>query len=538
GIPDAFIEPVSDPLGDLVARYARTHGPFVTTDIGERFALGVAVVAVTLDRLSITGRVTRGEFRPGSAGTEWCDTGVLRLIRRRSMAKLRKEIEPVPGDALGRFLPAWQHSQRWFAAGGPLRGTDGVLRVVEQLQGAVLPASALEQLVLPARVVDYQPNMLDELTTSGEVLWAGHGSLPGNDGWISLYLADNAPMLLPAREPANESTGSDSAAGGLAEQVVAALSGGGALFFRELSARVNSTDDRALADAIWQLVWDNLLTNDSVAPLRVLLGSGRPRHRQGTASKRGRPVLPSRTGPPAVGGRWSLLPLPSGDATRRSHALAEVLLDRYGIVTRGAVQAEGTAGGFAAVYRVLTAFEEAGRCRRGYFVEGLGAAQFALPGAVDRLRGLAGADREDSPRALVLAATDPANPYGAALPWPVKPAAGDREGSIREPVGHRPGRKAGALVVLVDGALVLYVERGGKTLLSFEPEATLDAGASASSRIDAAVDALALAVRDGWLGRLDLERADGASVFTSPLAVALEAAGFRATPRGLRWRSS
>jgi len=561
GIPDAFVEPVTDPLGDLVARYARTHGPFVGTDVAERFALGVAVVSATLDRLSATGRVTRGEFRPGSAGTEWCDTGVLRLIRRRSMAKLRKEIEPVPADALGRFLPAWQHSQRWFAAGGPLRGTDGVLRVIEQLQGVVLPASALEQLVLPARVVDYQPAMLDELTTSGEVVWSGHGSLPGNDGWISLYLADNAPMLLPTRDGAAQAAGPIAAIeageriGDPAGQIVDALAGGGALFFRELSARVNSTDDLALADAIWQLVWDGLLTNDSLAPLRVLLGSGRPRHRQGPATRRARPVLPSRSGPPSVGGRWSLLPQPTGDATRRSHALAEVLLDRYGIVTRGAVQAEGASGGFAAVYRVLTAFEEAGRCRRGYFVEGLGAAQFALPGAVDRLRGLADADRGDGLRALVLAATDPANPYGAALPWPAKPSAADANPSassvagpstnapsgarapVREAVGHRPGRKAGALVVLVDGALVLYVERGGKTLLSFENDVTPNGDGQTSSRLDAAVDALALAVRDGWLGRLDLERADGGSVFTSPLAVALEAAGFRATPRGLRLRS-
>jgi ATP-dependent Lhr-like helicase len=544
GIPEVFTEPLADPLGDLVARYARTHGPFAATDVATRLSLGTAVVTATLERLSVAGRVARGEFRPGNTGTEWCDAAVLRLIRRRSMAKLRKEIEPVAPAALGRFLPAWQHA---FTPAGPLRGVEGVIRAVEQLQGLVLPASALEQLVLSARVVDYQSSMLDELTTNGEVLWAGRGSLPGNDGWVSLYLADNAPVLLPPREPAD-------VGGELPARIVDVLDGGGALFFRDLAARVGSTDDRELAATIWGLVWAGVLTNDSLAPLRVLLGSGRgagqaalSRNRAG--SRRSRPVLPSRTGPPTVGGRWSLLPAANTDATRRSHALAETLLDRYGIVTRGAVQAEGIPGGFASVYRVLTAFETAGRCRRGYFVDGLGAAQFALPGAVDRLRNASSHHADDGPRAMVLAATDPANPYGAALPWPTQPSrlsglARDAHARETQHSGHRPGRKAGALVVLVDGTLALYVERGGKTVLSFDPEdvnaqtdSLLDETGDPPTRLRAAVDALALAVRDGWLGRLDLERADGASVLTSPLAVALEAAGFRATPRGLRLRS-
>ena len=304
------------------------------------------------------------------------------------------------------------------------------------------------------------------------------------------------------------------------------LSGGGAMFFRELSNRVGSADDRELASALWELVWSGLVTNDSLAPLRVLMGTSRAvRHSRPPSARRGRPVMPTRAGPPTVGGRWSLLPIPVADETRRSHALAETLLDRYGVLTLGAVQAEGVPGGFAAVYRVLTAFEEAGRCRRGYFVEGLGAAQFASPGAVDRLRTGTPSDADDSPRAIVLAATDPANPYGAALPWPTR--HGERE-------GHRPGRKAGALVVLVDGALAVYVERGGKTLLSFEPDGT---EASPELFMRTAVEALALAVHDGWLGRLDVERADGASVLDSPLGAALEAAGFRATPRGLRLRS-
>jgi ATP-dependent Lhr-like helicase len=512
GIPEAFTEPVPDPLGDLVSRHARGHGPFVAATLAQRLGVGIAIVNDTLERLAAAGKLTRGEFRPGGSGLEWSDVAVLRSIRRRSMAKLRKDVEPVSPATLGRFLPAWQQ------IGAPLRGADGVLRAVDQLQGAIVPASALEQIVLPSRVAGYSPAMLDELTVSGEVLWAGHGALPGNDGWVALYPADNAPLLLPPLDPGVEPDALQSA-------VLDALDGAGALFFRDLSNRLGATDDRALADALWELAWAGRLTNDSLAPLRVRLGAG---HARRPASRRpgrpGRAPLTSRMGPPTVAGRWSLLPERSADATRRSHALAEALLDRHGVVTRGAAQAEGVPGGFAAVYRVLAAFEEAGRCRRGYFVEGLGAAQFALAGAVDRLRAFDPAQAGSS-RTLVLAATDPANPYGAALGWPPPPKpTGDATTT-----GHRPGRKAGALVVLVDGELALYVERGGKTLLSFgDPDDT--------PKLRAAADALALAVRDGLLGRLDVERADGGSVLSSPLGAALEEAGFRATPRGLRLR--
>ncbi|MCW2545512.1 MAG: dependent helicase, Lhr family [Frankiales bacterium] len=520
GVPEVFMEPVRDPLGDLVSRYARTHGPFHALDVAARLGLGVAVVDGALARLSATGRVVHGEFRPGGSGLEWCDAEVLRSLRRRSLAKLRKEVEPVPPTALARFLPAWQGIG---VAGG--RGVEGVLRAVEQLQGAAVPASALETLVLPARVAGYSPAMLDELTTSGEVLWAGSGSLPGNDGWVSLQLADTAPLLLP---PVLEVSSTP-----VHDAVLEALGDDQALFFRSLADRVGSVEDSALQAALWDLVWSGLLTNDTLSPLRALLGSGSTSHsaRRGPV-RRGRALGVSRGGP-LTAGRWSRVPARSEDITLRTHALAEALLERHGVVTRGAVVAERSPGGFSAVYTVLKALEESGRVRRGYFVEGLGAAQFAAPGAVDRMRALAkpaveeplwtvpvpgGWDaqrrRRDEARALVLAATDPANPYGAALPWPT--------GS-----GHRPGRKAGALVVLVDGVLVLYVERGGKTMLSF----TEDEGCVAP-----AADALALAVRDGALGKLTVERADGEPALSSPLGVALEAAGFHATPRGLRLR--
>jgi ATP-dependent Lhr-like helicase len=578
GVPEAFTEPVADPLADLMARYARTHGPFAADVVAGRYGLGVAVVTMTLRRLAAAGRVVEGEFLPAgppapagllstARATEWCDAEVLRLLRRRCLAKLRKEAEPVPPEVLARFLPAWHG----IGVTGVRRRADAgtVLEVLERLAGTPVPASAFETLVLPSRVPGYSPALLDELTSAGEIVWSGAGALPGGDGWLVLAPADSAPLLLP--EPGEISMTPLHAA------VLEVLGGGGAMFFRMLSDRVGALTgghpptDTEVADAIWDLVWAGLLTNDTLAPLRVALGGQQrraaaparavPRPRPGGAGRRygfGRPSMPTRSGPPTVSGRWSLTPervSRDTDQTMRAHALALTLLERHGVVTRGAVAAERIAGGFAAVYPVLRAMEEAGQCRRGYFVEGLGGAQFALPGAVDRMRALAdparggqggrggrggwgrgglggtvspqergdpGGSSPRADRAVVLAAADPAQPYGAALPWPERPG--------ETPSSHRPGRKAGALTVLVDGALVLYVERGGRTLLSWSDDAEpLDLGAAA----------LATAVRDGALGRLTVERADGERAGgDSPLTQALEAAGFRPTPRGLRLRAS
>ncbi|GHF82598.1 DEAD/DEAH box helicase [Streptomyces filamentosus] len=527
GVPEAFTEPVKDPLGDLLARYARTHGPLTSSQVAARFGLGGAVTDGALQRLAATGRVVQGEFHPSGIGQEWCDATVLRRLRRRSLAALRHELEPVPPAALATFLPQWQH-----LGGSGLRGIDGLARAVEQLQGAPVPASALERLVLPSRVRDYSPAMLDELTTTGEVVWAGAGSLPGKDGWVSLYLADAAPLLLPPPHPLELTA--------LHESVLTALAGGYGLFFRQIADQVRITThpdatDPQLADALWDLAWSGRLTNDTLAPLRALLGSGRtagstahrarrtvPRGRFGTPGAT-RPV--SRSGPPTVSGRWALLPPPEPEPTHRAHALARTLLDRHGVVTRGAVAAEGVEGGFSAVYRVLSAFEDSGQARRGYVVEGLGAAQFAMDGAVDRLRAAStardrGVEAAAGPRAVVLVAADPANAYGAALPWPEPPTG----------AGHKPGRKAGALVVLVDGELTLYVERGGKTVLSWPAEPDDPA-------LTAAAGALAEAARAGALGTVTVERINGTASLTSPLARPLEAAGFLATPRGLRLRS-
>jgi ATP-dependent helicase Lhr and Lhr-like helicase len=538
GVPEVFTEPVPDPLGDLVGRYARTHGPFQPGEVAQRLGLGVAVVTATVQRLVGTGRLVTGEFRPGGTGQEWCDADVLRSVRRRSLARLRQEVEPVPVDTLARFTPSWQ------SVGSRMRGPDGVLAVVEQLAGALVPASALESLVLPARVRDYSPAMLDELTSAGEVLWAGAGGLPGGDGWVSLVPADLGPLLLPEPLEVPEA----------GPAVLEHLASGQALFFRGLSDLAGSTDDAAFADLVWDLVWAGALTNDTLAPLRTRLSGGGTHKRQPAPprprldrsrygrTRLGRPAMPTRSGPPTMAGRWSRLPDRETNATKRTTARAEALLERHGVLTRGAVVAEQVAGGFSAVYPVLRAFEENGRARRGYFVETLGAAQFGTPGSVDRLRSFASPDRVPG-GAVVLAATDPANVYGAALPWPERPGAtgeddGDPGGAVdvgegtgggRRGAGHRAGRKAGALVVLVDGELVLYVERGGKTLLSWTEDETA---------LKEAATALSGAVAAGALGRMVVQKADGASVHEStPLSAALQAAGFTATPRGLRVRA-
>jgi len=514
GVPAAFIEPVDDPVGDLVSRYARTHGPFVLQDVASRFGLGTAVVHDTLRRLAADRRVVDGEFRPGATGTEWCSVEVLRRLRSRSLAALRQEVEPVDAGTLGRFLPAWQ------SVGGTLRGIDGLAQVIDQLAGVSLPASAWETMVFPARIANYSPAWLDELTTTGEVIWSGNGVLPGSDGWVSFHLADTARLTLP--EPSGDDTTE------LQRSILEAMAGGGAYFFRQLGQAVGSTDDKALNAALWELVWAGLITNDTFSPLRSYLGG--PAAAPRTRSYRGRSssMRVAQAGPPTGGGRWSLLPLAEGDTTIRAKAIAEALLERHGVVTRGAVVSEGIRGGFALAYKVLSGFEEIGRARRGYFVEGLGAAQFATSATVDRLRSYAVDAEAEPPRtALTLAATDPANPFGAALPWP---SAADVEPDATVDTakrGHRPGRKAGAIVVLVDGALVLYVERGGKTVLTFTADEAVLRAAAAS---------LATTVRSR-LGKLRVERVDGEFSVGSPLGLLLVEAGFAPTPQGLRLRA-
>ncbi len=415
---------------------------------------------------------------------------------------------------------------------------DRTLEAVEQLQGAALPASALERDVLPVRVAGYTPAWLDELAASGEIVWVGRGPLGTDDGKLALYLRDAAPLLIPRPADPDETTSTP-----LHQALLTHLAARGASFWPalyEAALRAVSpssgeapgspdrshnqqagTTERDVVAALWDLVWAGLVTNDGLAPLRALVGGGSVRRPRGGGRRRrpGRGV--ARSGPPAAAGRWSLVAdltaVPA--ATERAAALTATLLDRHGVLTRDAVAAEDVPGGFSAVYPVLRAMEDAGRARRGYFVEGLGAAQFALPGAVDRLRSTRDASRE--PEAVVLAASDPANAYGAALPWPQPPPA----------VRQRPRRVAGAHVVLVDGHLALFAERGGRSLLTFP--VALDTGADP---LELAIGALADLVRTGRVPSLRVSRVNGEALTASPVLPLLRAAGFVDTPQGLLLR--
>jgi ATP-dependent helicase Lhr and Lhr-like helicase len=543
GVPAAFTEQVADPLGELLGRYARTRTPFTTAQAAARFGLGLRVTADVLGRLAGSGssgaRLVRGDFvapdtsvdadaAVSAAGTlaagseQWCDTDVLRILRRRSLAALRAQVEPVSTAAYGRFLPAWH---RVGAAGHS--GLDGLMSVIDQLAGVRMPASAIEPLVLGPRVRDYSPAMLDELLATGEVTWSGAGSISSSDGWIALHASDPAPLTLAG--PADiEFTDAHRA-------ILDTLTGGGAYFFRQLAQ--DGLSDAELKAALWELIWAGWITGDTFAPVRAVLGGTGTRKRSAPAHRSHRPPRlsrysvahpQSRPADPTVVGRWSALPAPEPDSTLRAHYQAELLLSRHGVVTRGAVAAEGLPGGFATLYKVLSTFEDAGRCQRGYFIESLGGAQFAVASTVDRLRGYSDGIDPERPeyRAVALAAADPANPYGAALPWP---AAG---GDGSQASGARPGRKAGALVVLVDGALAWFLERGGRSLLTF----TDDPAAHY-----AAATALADLVGSRRVASILVERIDGTPALQprpdGPGAVdALSEAGFARTPRGMRLR--
>ncbi len=450
GLPQAFTDPVDDPFGDLLSRYAKSHGPFLTREVGDRYGVEDERVEVGLKELECQGRMVRGEFRPEGVEREWCHNDVLRVLRRRSLAALRKEVEPVEQDVLARFLPEWQQ------VGARRRGVDGLAEVLTTLQGATLPASSLEVDILAARVPDYSPAHLDTLLTAGEVVWVGAGSLGAADGRVRLVWRDQVPALVPA--PA------DPVEGELHDALRACLAARGAVFWSDLVAAAQAAGhdygDIAVLTALWDLVWAGEVTNDSLTPLRALVSGASPKKAKARGSGRARrPNVRqlSRLGPPAGTGRWSLvapLRLPAVTPTEARHTQALQLLERYGVLTREMALAEGAEGGFAGVYQLLKEMEERGQVRRGYFVTGLGAAQFALPGAVDRLRDerRTGSAEEPGP-AMALAASDPAQPYGASLPWP------DVEG--------RPSRAVGAYVVLRDGHPLAYLERGGRSLTVF-----------------------------------------------------------------------
>ncbi len=553
GLPDAFLESVSDPLGDLVSRYARTHVPFHADDVAARLGLGVAPVQAALLRLAARDRVIEGEFLPGGRGREWCDAEVLRMLKRRSLAALRKQVEPVAPRTFARFLTQWQGLAR------PRHGLDGLLDAIEQLQGVPLPASVLEREILPARVADYRPSQLDELCAAGEIVWRGCETIGPNDGRVALYLTDHVSRLAPVAASIEE----DDSTG---KQIYELLQARGAQFFDEIVRGLGGFPNDML-DSLWRLVWAGHVSNDTLSPLRSLSRQAKDERRR---ARRTRRTFRSRRAErlPGSEGRWSLLPRAGSQVatpTERLTAIASQLAERYGVLTRELVASEGLAGGFSAIYPVLKAMEEAGRLRRGYFIAGQGAAQFAVPGAEDRLRELDQRRADEARETLVLAATDPASPYGSALRWPgeslgtsSQPASPDEDGweegdaaadgaspavittasastaAIRPAVAtattaRRPQRAAGARVILVDGDLRGYIGRTGQHLLTFlppyEPERT-----TALEQLAAALAMAAMAASHDQ--GLYLLRVDGAAVGESPLAPFLQAAGFRPSGRG------
>jgi len=481
GLPEVFLVAGDEPIESLVRRWARTHVPFVTADPAARWALPASAVEPALDRLAARGEILAGEFRRAAEGREYCHPDVLRVLRRRSLAALRHEVESVAPEAIARFLPAWH------GVGVEARGVERLLEVIFQLQGLALPASVIERDVISNRVTGYSPRLLDELVSMGEVVWVGRGQLGTSDGRLALYLRGDAPRLVPGAK--------DGPVSELHDRLRSHLKARGASFFRDIYNTCGGGDENAMLDSLWDLVWAGEVTNDTFAPLR-LLGpvTRRPAHR---------PRLPRLTQPRATG-RWSLVAdlVGSGaNATERLHSEAGVLLQRHGVLTREAVVGEGWPGGFAGLYPVLRAMEEAGRIRRGYFVEGLGGSQFALPGAVDRLRSV----REGGGGIVALAATDPANAFGAALPWPQSDG--------------RMGRTAGAYCVIDEGRLVLYLERGGRSLITN--------GEVTAAHLQALI---ALATN---AGKVELQKIDGAAVMESPLGQLLREAGFSSTHRSL-----
>ena len=647
GTPVAFLVPVDDALSGLLLRWARTHGPFLSAAPAARWVIPALSVERALERLLGEGRILRGEFRPGGWEREWCDPEVLRALRRRSLARLRREIEPVEQAAYARFLPAWHGIARGgsgagpgsgafpaaddsgvfgarggvgkfsarggaalgapggsggFATAGRTRGLERLVEVVAQLEGLPLPASVLERDVLPVRVPGYVPRLLDELGAAGEVAWVGHGRLGADDGRIALYRPDRLALLLedlpgpadaagppdaaappgaagppdaagprgaagtdgargassatggamdPAHGAGRRSDGTDAAAhapgargpgtdgpgdgsgghgsgadGWIHRALLEHLSAHGASFYRELLAAAQAgarrvaeppPAERALLDALWDLAWDGLVTNDTFAALRALRW-----HRAGESrARRG-----IRGVPPEAAGRWSLVraaagpdsPASAAGPTARLHARALALLERQGVVTRDGAAAEPLPGGFAAVYPVLRELEERGRVRRGYFVERLGAAQFALPGVIDRLRAERrdpGTDLDPS-RAIVLAAVDPAQPYGGVLAWPRRTG----QASPRQ-----LARVAGAYVVLLDGEPAAFLERGARSLHTL-PAFDVPGGS------EAAVRALGSLAADGRVRSMQIARVDGVAIESSSHRAAFEAAGFRRAYRG------
>jgi ATP-dependent Lhr-like helicase len=514
GLPESLLNPVADPMGDIALRYARTHAPFTAADFGARYGLSAASAEAVLLRLTAEGRLVEGEFRPGGTRREWTDGGVLRLLRRRSLAKLRQEVEPVDPSVLGRFETTWQGIVK------PRRGSDALLDAIEQLQGAPLVASLLESEILPARIDSYNPADLDAITAAGEVVWVGNESLGEHDGRVALYLADHLSRLLPPRPHHDELSEREAA-------IIDALRASGASFFAPLHEALGGGYPAESVDALWSLVWRGLITNDTFHALRAFTRS-QPSRR--AARRLGHPSAAFRSrrlAPPSAEGRWTLVNRGSRkpvatDTTKWAAATTQQLLNRHGVLTREAVAAENIPGGFGLVYPVLKGLEDTGRIRRGYFVAGLGATQFALPGALDLLRSLR--DAADEPEVVVLAATDPANPYGATLKWSPQSKTSDSS--------RAPTRSVGAAVILVNGALAAYIARGDRVMTTFLPDAEPERSNTARAIAAALIDR-ARSGADAPRGML-IEEIDGSPASLHPMAPFLVGAGFISGAMGMQ----
>jgi ATP-dependent Lhr-like helicase len=554
GIPESLLQPVRDPLGDLALRYARTHAPFTAADFAMRYGLGTAAAEAVLLRLTGEGRLVEGEFRPGGTRREWTDAGVLRMLRRRSLAKLRHEIEPVDQTVLGRFSTTWQGIVK------RRHGTDALLDAVEQLQGAPLPASILETEILPARIDVYDPADLDAVTAAGEVVWVGVESLGERDGRVALYLADHfaqltAPRAIEAGRAASDLSERETA-------ILDALRVRGASFFGPLHDAVGGGYPAETVDALWNLVWQGLITNDTFHALRAFTRARAASRRKSNAR---RPDISSfrsrRLAPPSAEGRWSLVQaegargvkpgedrspkrIASQSTTKWAAAMTQQLLARHGVLTREAISAESVPGGFGIVYPVLKGLEEHGRIRRGYFVAGLGATQFAMPGALDLLRSMR--DAPDDVEIAVLAATDPANPYGATLKWPSRRSTQNAQSTQKQTgsagpadsalhvvdAGRGPTRSVGATVILVNGALAAYLARGDRQLLTFLPDAEPDRSKVGRAVAHVLIDR-ARTGGDAPRGML-IEEIDGTPPSRHPMSTFLAEAGFVAGALGFQ----
>ena len=535
GLPEALLEPARDALRDLALRYARTHGPFTAGMLAARYGLASRAAEAVLARLAEGGRVVQGEFRPGRSGREWCEADVLRQIRQRSLARLRHEVEPVDAAALGRLATTWQGVMT------KRKGLDALLDSVEQLQGAPLVASVLEREILPARIDEYNPADLDLLAGSGEVVWVGVESLGERDGRIALYLTDHLPKLLvPSPVPAELSD--------RACAIIDHLRRDGASFFAAIHDAAGGGYPGETVETLWDLAWRGIVTNDTFHALRAFI---RPPERRSRKDHRRQQFRSRRLTPPTAEGRWSLVEahLRAGaSSTERAAALAWQLLGRHGVLTREAMAVEQIPGGFSAVYDVLKALEQNGRIRRGYFVANLGATQFALPAAVDLLRSLR--DEPEAPQTVYLAATDPANPYGAVLRWPGSIESSEvrsprsEAGSPQSDAGQRtadigrqgsemrgPTRSAGTGVILVNGALAAYLTRNDRSLLVFLPE-----DEPARSLVATAVAGKLFALATGGSDRpgMLISEINGSAATGHPLADHLVRAGFNRRPTGFQ----